>query len=107
MSMVIFALIVAGLGSLFIGTKTQLFHFQHRMVSSQLASVFLDPLLQDVRADEQQASSNCLYGDINCPGQENINGIDYNPSYTFSDIAVGGDNIRKAELQITWTEIGP
>lgn len=109
-SMFIFSLVMAGLVGLFGGTKAQFYHFHHRMVSAELGSVFLDPLLQDVRADEWTPNGNCLMGATAvCPGVEYINYTNYTPNWadagTFSNVSCGATGIvRKVRLRISWPE---
>ena len=105
-SMVIFALIMAGLANLFTATKRLTLHSRYRITAGELGRYFLDPLQMGVRQDEW--GSNCVSTNgINTGGcditKQTIDNTTYTPEYEKSLVA----GIRKVKLTVSWPEPSP
>ena len=78
------------------------------MTAADLGRYFLDPLQADV--NQGNWSSTCLGGNSSaCPGSQTLNGIDYTPSYTVTNVTADIDPppARRVEVTITWNEPTP
>jgi prepilin-type N-terminal cleavage/methylation domain-containing protein len=87
-SMVIFALIMAGLANLFVATKRLTLHSHSRMMLGELGRYFLDPLQMDVDQSEWVGSdyTNDLRLRENDQGESvQLDGVDYTPTYTVKE----------------------
>ena len=103
-SVVILALVMAGLVNVYISTKRYILHSRARMTGGELGKAFLDPLQMDVRQD--QWGNNCLSGNNSaCPGAQSVGSptITYTPTYTITPLG-NGTNLTKVVLNITWNE---
>ena len=102
---VIFALIMIGLGNIFVAGRKYMLHARARMSGGQLGKNFLNPLHGQVRQD--QWGSNCLSQDqLNgCTETKTIDNITYNVTYDIN--AVAGTNVRQVTAKINWVEISP
>lgn len=108
-SAVILALIMGGLGNLFVSGKRYILHNRYRMTAGELGKRFLDPILKDVKANIEGTclGSNSENRAALCPGYANIEEIIYTPTYTnFEKVKVGTNNleIRKIVVSINWEE---
>ena len=116
-SVLIIAVIMAGVTNLFVSGKRWILHARMRMTGGELGRQFLDPWQMQVRQDEW--ATNCL-GAHSAPGSGCIsfpnavladwtdsNGVRYIPSYEISQLASPLDNLRKIKLTVTWTERSP
>jgi len=119
-SMMLIAIVLIGLASLFLGSKRLILHSQSRMASGELGKVFLDPLHMQVRQDTWDGASNNLtigyYRSTNNPfpayggyavaswlSEPSLGGITYYPAYTVEDVG-GNTNLRRATFTIGWVE---
>jgi Tfp pilus assembly protein PilV len=117
---VIFALVMAGMVSIFVAGKRHVFHARERMTGSEIGKLFVEPLQLAVRQDTWDTSANALnmgitYCDSSgsnqnpvCPSvasQRSVNNIVYSAQYEIS--AVSGTNLRRAKVQVNWTEFSP
>ncbi|MCX5694521.1 MAG: prepilin-type N-terminal cleavage/methylation domain-containing protein [Candidatus Omnitrophica bacterium] len=126
-AMVVFALVVVGLTSVFISGGKLIMHNRERMTSGQLGKLFIDSLQKDVRQDTwaSGAASNgltlgttycdddvghALLQNINCPAASgrNINNRVFSATYVTvdgaTDAALTGTDLRRVVTTITWTE---
>lgn len=109
-SVIILAVIMAGVTNLFVSGKRWILHARMRMTGGELGRQFLDPWQMQVRQDEW--ATNCL-GTSNGAGCINLvadmglwtdsNGITYTPTYEISQVG----NLRKVRLTVTWNERPP
>ncbi|MFC1804235.1 prepilin-type N-terminal cleavage/methylation domain-containing protein [Candidatus Omnitrophota bacterium] len=108
-SMLILALLMAGLANIFISGKRYLLHTRARMTGGELGKSFLDPLQMDVRADLWDQTCLGSNGMINCPDNTTINGIDYTRDYNITDVNNTNPefSLKKVLVRINWTEVGP
>jgi len=124
-STVIFALVMAGMVSVFVASKRNVAHAHLRMTSSEIAKLFLEPLQLAVRQDTWDTAANGLrlvgtnyitYCDSNilhtqnpaCPAiatQRKVNNIDYTAQYEVAQVS--GTNLRSAKVKVSWTEFSP
>lgn len=118
-STVIFALVMAGLASVFVSGKRQILHSMERMAGGEMGKLFLDPLQMAVRQDNWGEVSNALtvgttYCDASgvnqnpaCPSlalHRKVNSIDYTARY---DVDTVFTNLRRVKTTINWTEVAP
>ncbi len=101
-SMVVFALIVIGLSSVFISASKLIVHNRERMTSAQLGKFFLDPLQADVRYDTWDQSSNELRVGSRSGAGQTINNRNFSEAHVVS--IVSGTDLRRAVSTISWTE---
>ena len=105
-SSVLIALVLVGLGNLFLGGKKWMGHRRYQMTAAEIGKIFLDPLQMDVRQD--QWSSSCLNSSgTNCSTHgyhPPVDGISYSASYAISTPPVDGTNLRRVRLTVTWNE---
>ncbi|MBL7081262.1 MAG: hypothetical protein ISS44_01665 [Candidatus Omnitrophica bacterium] len=99
-SLLILALIMAGMVNIFVATKRLTGHARYRMTGGEIGRRFLDPLQMNVRQD--QWGSNCLSSGAGCPAAQTIDNITYTPTYSFSNLLSG--RLRKVKLTLTWNE---
>lgn len=119
-STVIFALMMAGMASVFVSSKRHIMHAVERMTSGGMGKLFLDPLQLHVRQDNWNTITNALrlgttYCDatgINqnpaCPSvatQRNVNNIIYTARYNVSNVS--GTDLRRVITTVSWTEFSP
>lgn len=125
-SILILALIMTGLVSLFISGKRWILHTRSRMAAGELGKYFLEPLQMEVRQDTwdqppyDPAPNNLLtagnYKSTNnsFPGYEtytvvswfeepNVGGITYYPVYRVEN----KDGVRKVRFTLIWNEPVP
>jgi len=119
---VIFSLVMAGMVGVFISGKRNILHSRERMTGSEMGKLFLEPLQLHVRQDtwDTTPDDNALYvgttycdaSGINqnpvCPSvasQRTVNNIDYSAQYDVS--YVSGTSLRRAKVQVNWTEFSP
>ncbi len=102
-SVIILALVIAGMANLFVSGKRWLLHSRSRMAGAELGKLFVEPLQAQVRQDKWNTS--CV-GVNNCSSSNRtLDNIVYNANYTTSD--VNGTNLRRAQVTINWTETPP
>ncbi|MDD5129877.1 MAG: prepilin-type N-terminal cleavage/methylation domain-containing protein [Candidatus Omnitrophica bacterium] len=107
-SMVVFALVVVGLSSVFVSGGKLIMHNRERMTSAQLGKFFLDPLQSYVRQDTwDQAGNELALGSR--PGvTQSINNRDFSEVHTVADgstdAALTGTALRRVISTISWTE---
>ena len=101
----ILSLVMTGLVGIFVSGKRLVLHSRARMTGGELGKFFLDPLENEVRAD-QWGGGNCLSGGA-CPNpqQETLGSITYNAYYNASDVLVGTNPpLRRVTVNIAWDE---
>lgn len=100
-SVLILAMLMAGMAGLFISGKKWILHARTRATSSELTKKALSYLQGQV----SQASwgSNCLSATGACfPVEETLGPTRYTAAYTTSNVGTTG--LRRAVVQITWDE---
>ncbi|MFH0855043.1 MAG: prepilin-type N-terminal cleavage/methylation domain-containing protein [Candidatus Omnitrophota bacterium] len=108
-SMVILAMVIAGVASVFVAGKRFILHNRSRMAGSELGKVFLDPLQAYIRQDTW-AGSNCFNTNnasnpasmASCPSVPvtyTIGFLTYTPQYYISNI---NTNIKKVKMVVSW-----
>src|SRR3989338_5521605 len=89
-STLILALLMIGLGNIFVAGKKLILHSRSRMTGGELGKNFLDPFQRLVRQDEWDTgpNQNCLAAE-NCPDEQMGIGQgldrDYNADYTINN----------------------
>ena len=102
-AVVIFALVVVGLSSVFIAGNKHIIHTRERMASAELGKFFMDPLQAYVRQDTWGGAGNQLANNGTYAGTSQvINNRTFSESHVVS--AVGATNLRRVVSTITWTE---
>ncbi len=106
-SVMILALVLVGLINVFVVSRGYMSHGRSRISASQLATVFLDPLQNEVReTDWDCATTNNLsvrppFNGTAVP----LDGVIYTPNYTITnDTSPAGTSLRKVTVNITWNE---
>lgn len=103
-AVLILAITMANLANLFVSGKRYILHARSRMNAAEISRFFLGSLQMDVRQDLW--GSNCVSTDgenTNCDTTpQNINDIDYTPTYTKSPVA--GTGLRRVVTSISWME---
>ncbi len=115
---VIFALVIAGLLSVFVAGTKHIIHARERITSAELAKVFLDPMQMDVRMDTWNQPGNDL--NLSVPPvpltAQTVNNRVFSGTYTVADgnplggnydSALFGTDLRRVTTKITWNEPTP
>jgi len=97
----ILALVLTGLVGIFVSGKKLVLHSRARMTGGELGKFFLDPLENQVRAD--QWGNNCLSGGACNLPPETLGTITYNAAYNMSPVPVN-PSLRRVTVNITWNE---
>jgi hypothetical protein len=106
-SMIILVLVVLGFVNVFSVSRGYIMHSRSRLSASQLASVFLDPLQDNVTdTDWNLGTNNLRLRPIPSPifPPATLNGVIYNANYTIADDTTTGTELRKVQVNITWNE---
>ncbi|MCX7927542.1 MAG: hypothetical protein N2606_05330 [Candidatus Omnitrophica bacterium] len=114
-AMMILAFVLAGLVNIFVVSKRYLSHSRYRVAATQLGKLFLEPLQNEVRADNWDTSANLLFqGGSNPISGANLNsalfsprtidGITYSANYTITNSSDPQQLLRKVVVNITWNE---
>jgi Tfp pilus assembly protein PilV len=102
-SMVLLALIMLGLASVYVAGRGYMVHNRARTSAGELATVFLEPLQNFVRqSDWDNSGSNNL--SVNTySNATTVNGILYNSSFVMTNDPAG-TTLRRVKVNITWNE---
>lgn len=103
-AVVIFALVIVGLSSVFIAGNKHIIHTRERVASVELGKFFMDPLQVYVRQDtwDSAALNNELRLGTRAGVSQTINNRVFTESHAVS--AVAGTNLRRVISTISWTE---
>ena len=104
-SMVVFALVVVGLSSVFMAGGKLIIHNRERMTSAQLGKFFLDPLQVNVRQDhwlDVGPANGLALGGPWSGVTQSINNRTFTEVHTVS--TVGTTVLRRVITTIHWTE---
>lgn len=101
-AVVIFALVVVGLSSVFIAGNKHIIHTRDRMASSELGKFFMDPLQAYVRQDTWGAGNQLAIAGTYAGTSQVINNRTFSESHVVSVIA--GTNLRRVISTVSWTE---
>lgn len=102
-SMVIIALTLVGLASLFLASRRHLQHSRLRMTGSELTKLFVDPLMMQVRQDQWETT--CLGSGTCSPTTITIGG---NQTFTASyDISNVTTTLKRVTVNLQWNETAP
>lgn len=106
-SVLILALMAAGMGSLFFSGKKWVLHSRASMAGGELGKYFLDPLQMEVNQSTWDTS--CVGANICPPASVNptqtLDNINYNATYNSSPVT--GTTLRRVRVTINWTERAP
>ncbi|MDD5568367.1 MAG: prepilin-type N-terminal cleavage/methylation domain-containing protein [Candidatus Omnitrophica bacterium] len=107
-SMVILALVIAGIVNVFVAAKSFIQRSRYRTTGGELGKIFLDPLQVYIRQDTW-AGSNCFNTDnastpanmADCssvPSEYTVGSSTYTPQYYISNVDT---DVKKVKLKIT------
>jgi Tfp pilus assembly protein PilV len=104
-SMMILALVLVGLINVFVVSRGYMAHGRSRISASQLATVFLDPLQNEVNQTSWNTSANLLnVTTVDRVGTAvPIDGVYYTPTYNVTDQS-SDTALRRVTVNITWNE---
>jgi Tfp pilus assembly protein PilW len=102
-SMMILALVLVGLINVFVVSRGYMAHSRFRTSASQLATVFMDPLQNDVRQNDWNETTNNLSVNTTTGDKVIIDGVAYTPTYTVTDESAG-TALRRVVVNVTWNE---
>ncbi|MDD5465459.1 MAG: prepilin-type N-terminal cleavage/methylation domain-containing protein [Candidatus Omnitrophica bacterium] len=119
---VVFALVIAGLLSVFVAGSRHIIHVRERITSAELGKLFIDPLQTDVRQDTWtlgQASNALTLGTTYCdsvgghtqnkdcpaPAERKVNNRDFSAKYVIENVS--GTDLRLVTTTISWDELSP
>jgi Tfp pilus assembly protein PilV len=103
-SMMILALVLVGLINVFVVSRGYMAHGRFRTSASQLATVFMDPLQNEVRqSDWNCATTNNLSVGEKPGNAVTIDGVTYTPTYNITDESAG-TALRRVRVNVTWNE---
>ncbi len=115
-SLVVFALVIAGLTSVFIAGGKLITHNRERMTSAELGKLFLDPLQTQVMYGSWNTdatygwngSNNDLREGSRAASSQNINNRIFDEVHTVSNVTVtAGNVVRKVTSTMNWNEPSP
>lgn len=101
-SVVILALLVVGMSSLFISAQRLNLHSRSRVSGAELGKAFMDPMHSFVRADTWMTGANCLSLG-NCPNRTAALDRNYTASYAITNNNPAL-NVNRVTINITWNE---
>ena len=103
-SMMILALVLVGLVNVFVVSRGYMAHGRFRTSASQLATVFLDPLQNEVRQNDwdNNATNNLSVRNVTRPSVT-IDGVAYTPTYEITNESAG-TALRRVRINVTWNE---
>jgi Tfp pilus assembly protein PilV len=102
-SMMILALVLVGLINVFVVSRGYMSHGRSRTSASQLATVFLDPLQNEVNQSSWDTPGNLLNVSTRIGTPVDIDGVIYTPTYEVTNESAGGF-LRRVRVNITWNE---
>lgn len=113
-SIVILALVITGLVSVFVASKGLIQHSRYRTAGGAIGKQFVDPLQAYIRQDTWEGS-NCFNTNdpnnpasmANCPSipaSYTMNNIIYTSQYYISNIS---SDLKKVKAKIIWSEPAP
>ncbi len=103
-SMLLLSLVLIGLANVFVASGGYMKHSRSRISASQLSSVFVEPLQNEVRQSDWGEGTNNLSVGVRNESVVNIGGVDYHPSYNITDQTSGGAALRRVQIRIRWNE---
>lgn len=103
-AMMLLALVLIGLSNVFVASGGYLKHSRARISATQLSSVFVEPLQNEVRQSDWGKGSNNLSVGLRNPASVDIGGVNYQPTYNITDQTAGGSALRRVEVRIRWNE---
>ena len=102
-SMIILALVMVGLMNVFVVGRGYMAHSRFRTSAGQLATVFLDPLQNEVREDTWDSNNLSVTTTPQTRATQEIDGITYTPTYFITDESSGAA-LRRVRVNVTWNE---
>jgi len=105
-SMIILALVMAGLFNVFVAGRGYLIHSRCRTSASQFATKIMDPLQNEVNQSTWDTAGNRLIVGSPPDTTEDINGVTYNSNFMVTDQSAGSF-LRRVVLNVTWNETKP
>lgn len=101
-SMIIFALVIVGLLSVFISSNKLIIHSRERMMGAQLGKFFLDPLQSAVVANSWDDTNNDLSEGTRSADMQVMNKRTFNEIHVVDNVA--DTDLRRVVSNISWTE---
>jgi len=102
-SVIILALVVTGLGNVFVAGKRYIQHSRMRMTGGEIGKYFLDPLQNDVNQSTWGTTSRLGVPANAVEQTASIDGRTYTADYTVTNNSPIA-NLNKVKVIITWTE---
>ncbi|MCX5708101.1 MAG: hypothetical protein NTY14_03865 [Candidatus Omnitrophica bacterium] len=103
-SMMILALVLVGLINVFVVSRGYMAHSRSRTSAGQLATVFMDPLQNEVNQSSWDTPGNLLNASNRAGSPVVIDGVTYTPTYEITNETTGGSTLRRVRVNITWNE---
>ncbi len=103
-SMMLLSLVLIGLANVFVASGGYMKHSRSRISASQLSSVFVEPLQNEVRQSDWDGGSNNLSVGVRNEAVVNIGGVDYSPTYNITNMGMGANALRRVQIRIRWNE---
>jgi Tfp pilus assembly protein PilW len=105
-SLMILALVMVGLGNVFVASRRYLRHSRSRIQASEVMKFLLSPLQGAVRQDTYDTGD--LATGSHTGSQVFLEDTFYNSTLTVSNVVLpGSTNIRRVQVSVQWYEPGP
>ena len=108
-STILFALVIAGLANVFVAGRRSIMHSRSRMQAAEAAKLFLEPLYSDVRQDWWETNTSSLLWPGTHANSTTLNNINFNSTLNVTEMNASPNTpqLRRATIQINWTEPSP
>lgn len=103
-SVLILALMTAGMASLFISGKRWVLHSRSSIAAAELSKYFLEPLQMQV--NQSTWNTSCVGANICTSSTQTVDNINYTATYNSSNVT-GVPTLRRVQVTINWTEPSP
>ena len=102
-AMLILSLVMYGLTTLFMASKSYVNNSGSRALSMEVAKFFFEGGGLEVTANNYTTNQNCLYNDSACADTNvTYNGIRYNVTYHTENVT--NSTLRKVIINVSWVE---
>lgn len=104
-ALLIFALVLTGLGNVFVVARRYMVHSRARLSAIEAGKFLLAPLNNAVRQDTFDSGELAYTSPTRAGAAVGINGMTFNSTFAITDApAIAAGSLRKVNLVINWNE---
>jgi len=106
-SVILMAVIMAGMSGLFFGARRWMLHSRSRMQGAELSRRILDGLQMNIQQGQWAAQTNCLSsnGGVGCPPADTFENMTFTRTFTITDFpSTIQRQVKKVHVQIDWDQ---